>query len=136
MFILTDPRAWAEENFGGCQLGDSRRTKRLIKLADGLARHPGGSLLHSCAGDAAAGVYRLLRNDTIEADAILAGGYLTTVRRAHPCEVLLALEDTTYLSYRHRVVKELGDIGGQAETKSKGFVVHSILLEPVFKFSN
>lgn len=130
MYVLTNTCAWAEENFGECDLGDHRRTRRLVKLADGLARHPGGSLLHACGGDLAAveGTYRLLRNKAITPEAILAGGYLATVRRAHHCEVLLAVEDTTYLSYRHSATEELGDICGQPDAKSKGFVVHSVLL--------
>ena len=37
-------KTFGELNFGGAQLGDARRTKRLLRVADAIARHPGGSL--------------------------------------------------------------------------------------------
>ena len=38
------PKTFGELNFGGARLGDARRTKRLIRIADAIMRHPGGSL--------------------------------------------------------------------------------------------
>src|SRR5580693_4543696 len=35
---------FGEANFAEAQLGDVRRTRRLVALADELRRHPGGSL--------------------------------------------------------------------------------------------
>lgn len=130
MFVLTDAKEWAEENFGGCVLGDKRRTDRVVKVAEGLARHGGGSLLKSCEGDSAAveGVYRLMRNEQVEPQGVTEGGFLATVRRAQSCEVLLAIEDTTFLGYRHSATEDLGEIGSTSEAKTKGFVVHSVVL--------
>ncbi len=41
---------------------------------------------------------------------------------------LLAIEDTTTLSYRHSLAKQLGPLGTKADGKSRGFLVHSVLL--------
>ena len=99
-------------------------------MAGDLARHAGESLLKSCAGDAAAveGLSRLLRNAQVMPEASAEGGFAATVRRAQGCGRLLAVADTTSLSYRHGVVEELGLTGSRAESSRKGFMVHSVLL--------
>ena len=38
-----DPMSWAEMEFGTCELGDKRRTKRLIKLGAQVLARPDGS---------------------------------------------------------------------------------------------
>ena len=92
MFVVTDAEQWAQENFGSSDLGDKRRSARLVRMAGDLARHAGSSLLKACDGDEAAaeGMYRLLRNDEVDPGAIAEGGFQATVRRAGTCEVLLA----------------------------------------------
>lgn len=60
MFVITEAAAWAQENFGDCELGDKRRGARLIRVARDLARHAGSSLLKSCDGDC----FALLKNGT------------------------------------------------------------------------
>ena len=41
--FLFEPRAWAEQEFGACQLGDRRRNQRLIKMAVQMLAQPDGS---------------------------------------------------------------------------------------------
>ena len=36
--------AWAEGNFGACELGDKRRTRRLVRVAADIANNPSASL--------------------------------------------------------------------------------------------
>ena len=62
--MIEDPKEWAQQTFGGCQLGDQRRTERLIDVGARMAQQAGQSLAKCCAGDPAAlvGSYRLLRN--------------------------------------------------------------------------
>ena len=47
---LTTPAQWAQTEFALAQLGDPRRTKRLIKIACGLAQSPGGTLPQAFPG--------------------------------------------------------------------------------------
>lgn len=130
MFVVTEPTQWAQENFGECELGDKRRSARLVRMAGDLARHAGSSLLKSCDGDEAAaeGMYRLLRNAEIAPSAIADGGFAATVRRARSCEVLLAVEDSTSLVYRDSVTEELGTTRNNPQAVNKGFMVHSVML--------
>jgi len=130
MWVTSDVARWASETFGGSELGDARRTARLVRVAGSLARHAGESLLKSCAGDEAAeeGLYRLLRNPAVRPEAIAAGGYAATVKRAAGCERLLAVEDSTSLAYRHSVKEELGPTGSRAEAVHQGYIVHSVML--------
>lgn len=126
----SDTGRWAQRLFGGCELGDKRRTARMVKVAQQLASHVGSSPLEACGGDEAAseGAYRLLRNQAVEVDAIAEGGFSATVESARGCEVVVAAEDTTTLSYNHAVASQLGDVGGAEDGSHRGFIVHSVLL--------
>ncbi len=41
--LTLDVGDWAEENFGECDLGDVRRTRRAVTVARQMAEHPDGS---------------------------------------------------------------------------------------------
>lgn len=116
--------------FGYCALGDVRRTKRLVDYAAREASRLGRSTTAACEGDAAAaeGAYRLMRNNAVNPDDIAEGGFQATVRAAQECGTLLAIEDSSTLEFLHSVAGELGDLGGPANSKSRGFWVHSTLL--------
>lgn len=129
--VEADARMWAEGEFGACELGDKRRTGRLILMASHLAAHAGQTVSTACKGDPAAaeGAYRLLRNAEVKPKQIAEGGFLATVQRAEGLGELLAVEDTTSLSYAHSsAVEELGDLGGKEGSTKRGFLVHSVLL--------
>lgn len=128
--IATDSGEWAQEVFGGCELGDARRTKRLVDLARRLAAYAGQTVAKCCGGDDAAqlGSYRLLRNPEVDAEAIAEGGFKATAQQAQEHKLLLALEDTTSVSYRHAAAAELGAISNQPEAKRRGYQAHSVLL--------
>lgn len=131
MWQQRDTEVWAEATFGGCDLGDARRTRRLVNVGGQLAAHAGQAPSRACRGDAAAneGAYRLLRNEQVEPAAIAAGGFEATARAAaNSVGELLAVEDSTTLSYSHGVVGELGDLGGPKDSRRRGFLVHSVLL--------
>lgn len=128
--VESDASSWAQETFGQCELGDVRRTRRAVDLAAALARHSGGSVMHACRGDGAAmeGGYRLIRNDSVQPEALAEGGFQATVRAAAGVDCLLAVEDTTELAYGHGAAGALGDLGGPKQSRKRGFLVHSTLL--------
>ena len=127
MFI-SDVQTWSEHTFGKCTLGDARRTRRLVKMAASLARNTGQSVVKSIDDDSQVeGAYRLLRNTQILSQNIAEGGFYATAALAKNEGTLLALEDTTSLSFRHSVAEELGYIGPTSQ-KKKGMQVHSVLL--------
>ncbi len=130
MVFLTAALDWAEDIFGGCDLGDVRRTRRVVDMGRRLAAQSGASMAKCCDGDAAAqlGSYRLIENEKVSAQAIREGGFESVARRASEHQRLLAIEDTTALSYRHSLAEQLGPIGTEADGKTRGFLVHSVLL--------
>ncbi len=73
------------------------------------------------------GAHRFIRNPHVCAAAIRKAGAMRTVELAQEFPELLAIEDTTSLSYRHQVAEELGKLGA-TEDKSRGWWVHSVLL--------
>ena len=126
----SEPMAWAQAMFGECELGDRRRTQRLVKVGAALASHVGDSLYAACRGDEAAneGAYRFMRNEAVEPKAIAEGAFAASVRALGECGLVLSVEDTTTLSYAHAPSEELGDLGGPEGSRRRGFHVHSALL--------
>ena len=94
----------------------------------------GSSLLSSCDGDDSKieGSYRLLRNKRVTAKAIGLGGYKACANLAKKSSSIIAIEDSTSLSYHHEVRKELGLTGRYKNAYQRGFMVHSTLLH-IFK---
>ncbi|HAT7904312.1 TPA: IS4 family transposase, partial [Legionella pneumophila] len=106
---IEDATAWSEAIFGSVDLGDKRLTKRLIQMGKQLSSLPGSSLSASCEGQDALleGSYRFLRNKRVSAAHIANGGYQVTSWLSQSVSTLLAIEDTTTLSYTHQVKEAL-----------------------------
>lgn len=121
---------WSEQLFGRCQLGDVRRRRRLVDLGARLARHAGALLAQCCQGNAAAalGSYRLIGSEQIKPEAIAEGGFGAVAEAAQAAGVLLAVEDSTSVSYAHAVASELGTTGPHQQARHRGYLVHSALL--------
>jgi hypothetical protein len=95
-----------------------------------MAKQAGSSLAKSCDGDQAAvlGSYRLTRNGAVKPEAVRASGFARVAELAQTPELLLAVEDTTSVSYPYAVAAGLGLTGGKQAVKRNGFMVHSVLL--------
>lgn len=127
---LGDAQVWAEKVFGGCRMMDRRHERRLVQVAELLAKKPDASLPAACGEDTAAqlGAYRLIENERVDPQAIADGGFAATVESAAGAERMLMASDTTTLRFRHAAAASLGDIGGPAERDARGWLVHSSLL--------
>lgn len=123
-------QAWAQEQFGTCELGDVRRTTRLVQYAERQAARPGASTNAVCRGDdaIAEATYRWLRNKAIEPKAVAEGPFRATAQACNGREVLLAIQDTTTLVYSHNVADELGSVGEVSGHRVGGVLVHSVLM--------
>ena len=128
--IPLPPQQWSEQTFGCANLGDKRRTKRLVQVAGDLSAHTGSSLDTSCSGNLVAveGAYRLIENEAVEPDAIAEAGFQATAVAAYNYQIILAIEDSTTLSYKHSVRTEPGDIGEPENSLSKSLWAHSVML--------
>lgn len=122
-------KEWAEFTFSRCNLGDKRRTNRLIKILGSITGRINQSIVKSCSTEAEIeGTYRLIRNDYIAPEAIAEGGFEATAELAGNSETLLAIEDSTTLGFQHSVREELGSIASHPDAKTQGFIVHSVML--------
>ena len=128
--MIKDIEQWANFTFNNSQLGDKRRTKRLINMVCELADNVGKSVVQSSADSASIeGNYRFIRNKHVSADPIAESGFDATVLLAQNYGEILALEDTTSLAYnRENMPDKLGYTSSEKNSKRRGFSVHSILL--------
>jgi hypothetical protein len=117
---------WAEEEFGDANLGDVRRTARLVQLARSLGAQPRASLPEATDDPAALkAAYRFFDNDHIQADAILASHVRATTTRLTRVPLVLALQDTTYLDWTdHPATTGLGPL---AAPSHQGLLAHTTL---------
>ncbi|MDM5065720.1 transposase DNA-binding-containing protein, partial [Aeromonas salmonicida] len=107
---FTQPAHWAQAQFGHANLNDPRRTRRLVALATALAHQPGDCVSHLPLSPAdREGAYRFIRSSHVSAEAIANAGFTVTAAHARDHSLLLALEDSTALTFNHASVKdELG----------------------------
>ena len=120
---------WAYNHFSNAKLGDTRRTNRLVNVADLAAKSSGESIARACDGKDSAieGAYRLIRNEHIKPHEIRNSGFAYTASQAHEFNEIIAIDDTTSLSYKHSVAGSLGKLGKETD-KARGWWVHSTLL--------
>jgi transposase-like protein/transposase Tn5 family protein len=125
--VILETADWARETFGKCDLGDRRRTKRLIKLAEQAAARPDGSTpdqTESWADCKAA--YRLFNEEDVTFEGIIAPHCAQTRAICRPGDVKLLINDTTEIDYgMNRTITGLGPTGNG---KGQGFFLHSALM--------
>ncbi len=103
---------WAEEELGGADLGDARRTARLVKIAAEFLQTSEGSIPKACRPwHEAKAAYRFFQNSDVDPKAILAAHRARTVERAREHPVALAIGDTSMLDYTgHPATEGLGPL--------------------------
>src|ERR1700733_11957367 len=100
---------WAEGEFGRAQLGDVRRTRRLVMMAAMASRRPSGKV--SAVFDRAPdreGAYDFLESPLVTAAAVAESAFAATAERARGQKRVFVAIDGSSLA--------LGDYAG-----SKGF---------------
>ena len=117
--------AWAERQFGTCELGDERRAKRLIKLAAAVAEKPDASTPQQTEDWAdCKAAYRLFARPEVTFEAVTSP-HCAQTREAAP-KFALILNDTTEINYGgERQIEGVGRVGS---TDSLGFYLHSALM--------
>lgn len=108
--------------FEGVDLGDPRRDERLIRTAMSAAAKPKGSFPQIARSSAEReAIYRLLRNEHVDHQSVLAPHVESTVQRARAAGVVLALHDTSEAKFKGEVrAKRLGAVANG----SSGFFMH------------
>jgi hypothetical protein len=97
---------WAEQEFGGCELGDKRLTRRLVKIVTAEAAQPGASHTEAAGGDAhqAKACYRFHRNQNPQMNVahLLQTHRQQTLRRSKAYREVLVIQDTSELNFTSR----------------------------------
>jgi hypothetical protein len=114
--------------FGHTELGDRRRTARLVKTFDQLCRHPGGTFPDKLATprDLKA-LYRLMQRREVTHEALLASLRAYTFQSIAAREgTVLLIHDATELDYTSRksLADDLGQIGNGL---GRGYICHQVL---------
>lgn len=125
MSFCIDTKQWAEQQFAACRLGDRRRTKRLIQVAEQVANHPSASFpdqMQSWSDLKAA--YRLFDANEVTFEAIAASHWRQT-RWVGPGRYLV-LADTTEIDFGYR--REIDGLSRIGNGSSTGFLLHNALL--------
>jgi len=126
MPAIPDDESWAVAEFTDAELGDARRTQRLIELTTVFAHRPGASLPEAC-GDRARlkAAYRFFDNEAIDPQAILESHVRATSDRLAQVPRVLAVQDTTELDWTaHPATTGLGPLAHPAH---QGLLVHTTL---------
>jgi hypothetical protein len=116
---------WAQWNFGNCQLGDKRRTARLVQLAEQFGSNPSASLPDQTEiwSDLKA-AYRLFDRDEVTFEAIARPHWeLTRQSASGRC---LVIGDTTEIDFGR--FREIDGVGPTGNGTGNGFLLHNALL--------
>lgn len=126
MAIVTlDVEAWAEQQFGVCELGDRRRTRRLVKFAAQAAEKPDASTPRQAEAWAdLKAAYRLWDQAEVTFDAITAPHQALTHTQLSD-GVWLILNDTTELNFGY--LRDIEGIGRVGSEQGRGFFLHTAL---------
>jgi len=118
---------WGQQEFETLDLGDVRRTGRLIKLVDDLSAPPTGSIPLACGGWAETkAAYRLLDNPALDWREILTVHTNRTGERMRDQPVVLCLQDTTELDFSSQ--PGMAGLGRLNDEARQGLYLHPTLV--------
>jgi hypothetical protein len=127
---MDNPRpSFGVSNFGHANLGDPRRTRRLVLLVDQMCRHPGGTLPDKLnqPPDLRA-FYRLMNRPEVTHAVLLENLAAATRERLRVLSpaVVLRLHDATELDFTTKttLLEQLGQIG---QGTRRGYICHNSL---------
>lgn len=125
MSFSLDSQSWATEQFAACELGDKRRTKRLIQIAQRVADNPAASFCeqHPSWSDLKP-VYRLFDQSDVTFAAVAGPHWEQT--KCVPRGRYLVINDTTEIDFGgRRQIEGLSEIGNGS---GRGFLLHNAVL--------
>src|SRR5579859_6542413 len=114
------PALWAQNEFGFAQMGDTRRTKRLMNIAERLAASPGGTLPQAFANWAELkAAYRFFDNPRVDFSKVVQPHLERTRLACREAGEYLIIEDSSLLDFSaHPRTRGLGVIG---DGEGRGF---------------
>jgi Transposase DNA-binding/Transposase DDE domain len=117
---------WAQMEFGSVQLGDARRSRRLVAVATALGSCPSGTLpqaLPQWADLKAA--YRLFSEEEVSCERVMTPHWQRTRQMCAQAGEYLLIEDTTVLDFTNR--QKARGFGWVGDEWSLGLFLHTTL---------
>ena len=125
MDVIACTQKWAEHHFGSAELGDRRRTRRLVTSAARIAAHPEKPFTQVFEWNALRGFYRLCHQAEATLEAVMRPHWEQTRAAMRQQPLVLILHDTSELDFTdHPAVRGLGPIG---DGGGRGFLQHNSL---------
>ena len=122
---MTDIWAWAERNFAKAQLGDGRRTRRLVASAARIAAHPEKAFPQVFDWNDLRGFYRLCNRRETTLAAVMQPHWDQTRQAMAEQPLVLIVHDTTELDFSsHHALTVIGQIGNE---RGRGLLQHNSL---------
>jgi hypothetical protein len=126
-FLILDIPQWAEAQFGSCQLGDARRTRRAVKVATQFIASPAASTPQQIeAWSDLKAAYRLFDADDVTFQSLAEPHWQRT--RALATGVCLLISDTMETNFGMRRHVQSESLGPTGNGKGRGFLLHSSLM--------
>ena len=115
---------WSEE-MKGAKLGDQRQVKSVIRICAAVAAQPDLSLSAACGPAVRQAAHRIFKHEDTTVEALLAGHFEATAKRAEELPLVLIAQDTTAFVYGQSQIVGLAPIN--QKTKSQALYGHSAL---------
>ena len=117
-----------QEIFGHAELGDRRRTARLVETFNVMRRHPGGTLPDKLASPAdLRAFYRLCDCEGVTHAAVIDAARRHTLTRIAACSAaVLIVHDATELDYTS-LASLAGDLGQIGTGSRRGYICQNVL---------
>ena len=127
-FLELDVNKWAEQQFGTCQLGDVRRTRRLVQFAAQVAADPDGSTpMQTEKWSDLKAAYGLIGEEDVTFDAIALPHWQQTRQRESGTWLIIC--DTTEVNFG--ATNQAAGLGPLGQGAGRGFLLHSgLLIQP------
>lgn len=122
------PADWTEEEFGRVQFFDERLKRRLFALAADFFAKPGELIPQASNGSAAKtkASYRFFENANVDMQTLLRPHIESTIERMRDYPVVLAVQDTSTLTYTTHPPEGAGPIN-TSENSAVGLLLHDTM---------
>jgi len=123
--VSAELRDWAEQHFAAAQLGDPRRTRRLVDAAAAIGAEPALAFPQIFDWNALRGLYRLCDQERATLEAVQGPHWQQTRRAMRQQPLVLTVHDTSELDYSsHHHMAGRGQIGNEG---GRGLLQHNSL---------
>jgi hypothetical protein len=130
--MKSDAWDWSEEEFGRAELGDARRTARLVAMGAAACERPSGKVAAVFGTDRdREGVYDFLESEHVAAEEILASVVAATGRRCRDLPYVVVPVDGTSISVVDRArAKDFGSVGSDSRGSRGLKVIDALAVDP------